>query len=344
MRVLLVTLIAMTGLAAAGEVPEVRVSARLEPAETPFHRPARYQIEAEAPAELALSFPDLPAEFPGLDVTADPVKTEPLGNGRQRWVRAFKLDPIEVKTYVLPALEVTWEGGAAALPPLAFRVRELTEEEAAQAGKFIDIAGPEAAMRGRDSAWWFAGGLAALLAAAAAVAAYLRWRGKRDAYAPPPPPAWEVAKQRLRELRRRNLPQKGRYEAYYVDLTAILRYYIEDRFHLRAPEQTTPEFLEGARESGLLAGVQEAFLAEFLRHCDRVKFAQYRPTSEEMERGMEQVEDFVRETIPAAGTETSESSTQSRTEETHQEEERRAPEEEQQEPADTAACDEEEAP
>lgn len=342
MRVLLAIILAMAGVA-AGDTPEVHVSARLEPAETPYHRPARYRIEAEAPAELALSFPDLPAGFPGLDITPAPAKTELLGNGRQRWVRTFELDPIEVKTYVLPALEVAWDGGAAELPPLAFRVRELTEEEAAQAGEFIDIAGPEAAMRDRDTAWWVAGGLAALLAAAVAVAAYLRWRGKREACAPPPPPPWEVAKQRLRELRRRNLPQHGRYEAYYVDLTAILRYYIEDRFHLRAPEQTTPEFLEAARESGLLSEVREAFLADFLLHCDRVKFAQYRPSSEEMERGMEQVEDFVRETIPRIGEET-EQAPGSPTPETPREEEGQTVEAAQHQAAGPQAQDEEEAP
>ncbi len=298
MRVLAAIIIATAGLAAHGDAPDVRVSARLEPAVTPFHRPARFIVEAEAPEGLALQLPELPSDFPGLDVEAGAVSTETLGNGRERWRRTFELDPIEVKTYALPSLEVTWEDGSAQLPPLAFMVRELTEAETARAEQFEDIAGPEAALRGQGNAWWTVGGLAALLLSALAVAAYLRRRAKRDAYAPPPPPPWEVALQRLRELRRRNLPQHGRYEAYYVDLSAILRYYIEDRFHLRAPEQTTPEFLEAAQESGLLTGEQETFLAEFLRHSDRVKFARYRPASDEMERGMDQVHDFVRQTVP----------------------------------------------
>jgi hypothetical protein len=87
-------------------------------------------------------------------------------------------------------------------------------------------------------------------------------------------------------------------EPYYVDLSMILRYYIEDRFGIRAPELTTPEFMDIATESGLLDESQQTFLAAFLRHCDRVKFARHEPGVKEMEERLSEVERFVKDTIP----------------------------------------------
>jgi hypothetical protein len=107
-----------------------------------------------------------------------------------------------------------------------------------------------------------------------------------------------VAYRRLRELDERHLSEEGRYEPYYVDLSAILRYYIEDRFHLRAPEQTTQEFLAASSTTGLFTGDHQQMLSELLKHSDRVKFAQYVPTVPEMERSFSAVLQFVDETVP----------------------------------------------
>ncbi|MCH7833202.1 MAG: hypothetical protein IIC55_10070, partial [Proteobacteria bacterium] len=69
-------------------------------------------------------------------------------------------------------------------------------------------------------------------------------------------------------------------------------------FHLNAPERTTPEFLAESSDAGVFEEEEERVLASLLRHCDRVKFAQYRPTSEEMRTSFTQVTDFVEGTIP----------------------------------------------
>jgi hypothetical protein len=147
--------------------------------------------------------------------------------------------------------------------------------------------------------WQWAVGAAAI-AAVAALVAWLVVRRRRALPPPPPEPAWIVAERRLKELSSRGLPQAGKHEAYYVDLTAILRYYIEDRFHIRAPEQTTPEFLESASNSKRLTEEQQRVLSQLLRHGDRVKFAQYEPSVSEMDESFAVVMQFVRETVPLA--------------------------------------------
>lgn len=104
----------------------------------------------------------------------------------------------------------------------------------------------------------------------------------------------ERALERLKQLRDRPPPQ-GRDElrADSVAASSIVRTYIEERFSVHAPEMTTEEFLEDAHTSqGLLAAHRET-LAEFLAHCDLVKFACHAPAVGERERLLDAVEAFV---------------------------------------------------
>jgi hypothetical protein len=209
------------------------------------------------------------------------------------------LDPIFTGKYAIKPVEVTWgenEGVVVASPGLV--VRDLTEAEKAEAEQFADNAGPASAPGLVKQYWRWIAIVAAVAAALAAAVAWAVWLRKRAEQLAPPPPAWEVAYRRLRELDERHLAEAGRYEPYYVDLSAILRYYIEDRFHLRAPEQTTQEFLAASSTSGLFSSDHEQLLSKLLKHSDRVKFAQYVPSVPEMERSFASVLQFVDETVP----------------------------------------------
>jgi len=107
---------------------------------------------------------------------------------------------------------------------------------------------------------------------------------------------WEKVFRRLRELKNKDLPSQGLYEPYYVQLTWILRYYIEDRFNIHAPEQTTQEFIETTMKEKVLTPEQQKLLYSFLSHCDKVKFAKFVPTIEQMEDGYNLVWNFAEET------------------------------------------------
>lgn len=107
---------------------------------------------------------------------------------------------------------------------------------------------------------------------------------------------WEKALRRLKELKAKDLPSQGLYEPYYIQLSWILRYYIEDRFYIRAPELTTQEFIETALRDKSFPSNYQGPLINFLRHCDRVKFAKFEPTIEQMEESFKVVWEFVEET------------------------------------------------
>lgn len=284
----------VAGAARAGDT--VEVSASLTPPALPFHRSASYSIVVEAPAAVLTSTPEMPLRIGTLEVRRQEPLTVGLSGGRLRTMHTWLIDPVSPGDFVIVAPLVTWEGGEARPAPLALHVRDLSDAEREAAERFTGLITPEGLPPANGGVPWWA--VLGALIVMAAVAALLYRRLARVPAPPAPLPPWEVAARRLRELAQRQLPGQGRHEAYYVDLSSILRYYLEDRFALHAPEQTTQEFLETAASSGRMLPDQQDFLADFLRHSDRVKFARHEPTGDEMAAHFAGVEAFVRDTTP----------------------------------------------
>ncbi len=285
------------GLVAA----QVDVKVALSPPIVPFHKQAAFTVVVEAPAGIGIKLPDMRDHFGKLAVYGVPGHhSEPTGEDRVRITETYILDPVHIRHHVIAPVEVTWgDGKVAAVPSPVFRVRDLTPEELEEAMRFEGAVagGPGATGRGYSGLWYWLLGIA--IAAAALAALIFRLRGRDTLPAgQSAKDAWVIAKERLAALAERNLPQLGKYDAYHVDLSSILRYYIEGRFQVHAPERTTPEFLAEISGKGYFSPDQEVFLARFLRLCDRVKFAQFRPDIEAMTLSFGEVERFVEETIP----------------------------------------------
>jgi hypothetical protein len=88
----------------------------------------------------------------------------------------------------------------------------------------------------------------------------------------------EIALEKLDALMKKGLFGKGMIKEFYVELTDILRRYIESRFELKAPEMTTEEFLANIRDFSDLKYEHKNLLREFLQQADLVKFAKYGPS------------------------------------------------------------------
>jgi hypothetical protein len=121
-------------------------------------------------------------------------------------------------------------------------------------------------------------------------------RRPRAAALPPPQPAHVIALEALRRLQREELIRRQRIEEFYVRLSDILRRYVEWRFGLRAPEQTTEEFLAVILSTGGLIATHRDLLRTFLEHCDLVKFARHQPSPDDMQEALESARVFVEQT------------------------------------------------
>ncbi len=290
--------IAVWAALAAGD-GAVNAYVTLDPPEIPFHRQALYTVTVEAPSGVDVKLPDMVDKLGGLGVADLRRDTKPLSGGRQRISETYVLDPIFAADYKIYPAKIQWgENQSLEVPSPALRVRDLTDDEKKQAEQFADIDGPIPVQNVVIRYWKYWVPPVAALLVVAVLALVLYKRRQLKALAAPPPPPWEVAYARLRELDQRQLPKAGRYEPFYVDLSSILRYYIEDRFLVRAPELTTQEFLAAASSHREFSDGHKKLLFDFLRHCDYVKFAQYVPTVPEMEQRFLFVLQFVDETKP----------------------------------------------
>lgn len=296
-----VVLCAALSLISVPGFAEVSATAILSPPGVPLFRTATYVVEIEGPKGLAVPKLDVFSGIKDIEVSVVSPTSEAAGEERERVRVSYVLDPMKAGEYTIPGTTLDLGNGQeVALPAMTLVVREPSPAEIEQAGQFVDIGDPALVAPPPSRAAWYAGGALALIAAIAAGLWYWRKLHQPEEWTPPALKPWQVAQNRLEQLAARRLPHQGMHGPYYVDLSAILRYYIEDRFHLRAPERTTPEFLDEASRAGVLDEAQQAALAQFLRHCDRVKFAQYEPSFEEMEKSFEAVRQFVLETTPSA--------------------------------------------
>jgi hypothetical protein len=145
--------------------------------------------------------------------------------------------------------------------------------------------------------------LAGALVLAAGVALYLRNRYRKhiEELLKPPTPE-EIAERELKDLLSSNLHGQQQYQEFYVRLTGIVRRYIESTTGLRAPEQTTEEFLRDMREKNVFPVDRSAQLARFLESADLVKYAAQRPGEKDIEDAIARAREFVTPRTLAAKT------------------------------------------
>lgn len=101
-------------------------------------------------------------------------------------------------------------------------------------------------------------------------------------------PPYQLALQRLNELDSKQLWQKNKVKQYYVELTDIVRTYIERELKIPALESTTDELMETIGDfntSSQLNIPKETIdkLNSLLKDADLVKFAKFKPLANNIE-------------------------------------------------------------
>jgi hypothetical protein len=297
----------LTALAFA-QLPDSVYSARVivDPPEAPFHKQITLTIEVVSDPDVdVMILPIDPAGLSGLTVFGAPEHIDELiGEERRRVAVVYMLDAIHPGDYAIAPAVVKVSDSMVRIPSPAIRIRKLTREEEANAMVVASNAEP-VEMPPRSIVPWVLVGAGVFLAGFAAAYWFLRARPNRET-GPPPRAPWELAYDRLRILDSAALPATGNFGKYYLELSNVIRHYVEDRYHLHAPERTTPEFLIEATKSGLLTSEQQDQLETLLKLCDRVKFARYGSSVEEAEQSMADILQFVDDSIPEEVVETEE--------------------------------------
>jgi hypothetical protein len=95
-----------------------------------------------------------------------------------------------------------------------------------------------------------------------------------------PDPAWRIALNQLDALIRLELVRRGDHIRHHYELSLILRHFLERKYRFTAGEMTTTEILWVTQRVWI---ERSAEVVEFLRFCDKVKFAKYLPSPDEIE-------------------------------------------------------------
>ncbi len=233
------------------------------------------------PAEVKVSLPDLTTlrgRFQGFSVADGFVRDEAKDqDGRvvREWRWRLVPEPAAEKYRLAPfAVEVRPVVGAVTdirsfpTSPVIFPVTPLE----ANVGGDVEISPEPYWMRPsvRMVVRWLLLGFAALLSLAVVILLLLRLRHAAKLRRMTPS---ERAFAELTKLLGKGLPEKGLFKDFYIELTHVVRRYIERSHGIRAPEQTTEEFLAAAKTHPHFTPEVLARLADFLRSADLVKFA-----------------------------------------------------------------------
>jgi hypothetical protein len=172
---------------------------------------------------------------------------------------------------------------------ISVEVRTVLAEEVPSLTDLRPAIGPvELPAPGIPGGWWALG----ILAGMVSVAAFAWKRGRRPMASDPQLSPQERARLELERIAEYNLAESDIKE-FYVALTGVVRRYIERSTGVRAPEQTTEEFLREIAGKDFYPLAEQQRLRDFLEAADLVKFAGYEPQAVDIERSFDRAQRFI---------------------------------------------------
>ncbi len=225
----------------------------------------------------------LPAVAIGRDVRRQVYTLEPTTTG------TLRIDPITLH-FTDERPEGDGQSHAVTSEPLTVEIESALEQEAPSLDA---LAGPtEPLALPRPVPW---GILASIVAGLLLLASgsWILWRRRRQQG------AQEVKlsprEQAVRDLERLWASDTARQDVklFYVRLTGIVRTYIEQTTGIRAPEETTEEFLRDISTKSVFSRAEHDRLAKFLEAADLVKFAAVRPSFDDVKESYQRARSFV---------------------------------------------------
>lgn len=264
-------------------------SRQIDPARSVFLR-----VEAVAPQDRVVELPDLRDRVVGFSLAEDFVEDPKTANDGSvvkvaNWrlvpepcADSYKIRPFVVKaspkmmSYQSDEGKFSFVAGPVKFDPPAAR-EPVTGEMECDPKKDLP-----------PLSWKLVGWIAAALLAILGILGllvylvkYLARRVKEHRMSP-----IERAWAELDRLLKKGLPGRGRYKDFYVELTMVVRRYIQRKYGISAPHMTTEEFLRTAQPSD--------DLRRFLESADLVKFAGVDATPDMADAATESARSYIK--------------------------------------------------
>lgn len=256
-------------------------------------------VEVDYPKDLQLSQPSVNTAQSGFAVKGDP-KIKTKTRGERKYDRyTFTLAAFKKGEQELPVIEFFYydkdgKQNSRIAPIETVYIKSILPADTGGL-EIKDIVGPKSL----PILWWpYAVGAAVIIILTLGIWYFIRRKARLQAVPETPPePPFEAAIRKLNELRFKNLPNVGRYKQFYIELSEIIRYYIDGRFEIPAVECTTFELKRIFKHAELTEDQIKSVL-DFLSYADRVKFAKHLPSPFDCERDFQLIKKFVVDTKP----------------------------------------------
>lgn len=234
-------------------------------------------ITVTAPTGVHPILPDLQDRFQGFSMAED-FTSEPIeANGRTLITQRWKLtpEPAADRYRLAPFAITVKEGTSATEHQFSFATKPVLfpkgdARPAVTGAPEVELKPIWIAPTAKTITLWIFAVIGAILAIAGILYGLTKISAKVKEFRMS---AIERALTELDRLLRRDLPGKGLFKDFYVELTMVVRRYIERSHNVRAPEQTTEEFLAAAEQHPDFTPAVLAQLKTFLESADLVKFA-----------------------------------------------------------------------
>jgi LPXTG-motif cell wall-anchored protein len=299
-----------TPLERSAEKGPVKLLVRVEPRQPRLSDLVEMDVQVEFPPGIAIKPPAF-GQAVGDFLIRDYSERPPEAGARNLRRFHYQLEPAHAGKHLIRSVSIEFvdqrpnserrgEPVLIETDPLEVEVTSELGDEAPSLAHLEPMLPPQPVPQTSATGWLAAAGLAALLAVLAGAALLRR---KRRPIEPRRPTAEQTAQAALAQLLAENLPGRGLVKEFYLRLTAIVRQYVEDTTGIRAPEQTTEEFLRDMRSHAVFPPERSARLAEFLEAADLVKYAGQQPEEGQIDQATARAHEFVnRKPAPAAVT------------------------------------------
>jgi hypothetical protein len=289
-----------SGIERSAEKGPVRLFVRVWPREPRLSDLVEMDVRVESQPEIEIkppAFGQAVGDFLIRDYSERPARSD------ERNLRRFhyQLEPTHAGKHLIRSVSIAFvdkrqnsEGrGEPVLietDPLEVNVTSNLGKEAPSLANLEPMLPPQPVPQTTAIGWLIAAGVAGVLVILAIWAIRRRRRRPMETRRQTPE---EIAQAALELLLAENLPQRGLVKEFYLRLTGIVRQYVEDTTGIRAPEQTTEEFLRDMRARAAFPPERSIRLAEFLEAADLIKYAGQQPREGQIDEAIARAYEFV---------------------------------------------------
>ena len=285
MRIKIIIILALLFSSGLIQAQQLKATARLDSINILLGDQLKYWLEIEYPKDATVEFPQIPDSLSGKIEVLNKSKIDTLELDNKAFlkqIRSYTITCFDSGSYFIDPqwFKININGTIDSVPTNGVTLHVHTMAIDTTRG-LTDIKMPYSAPVTLKEVTPYILGILLIAAIIFLVLYSIKRRKKNKPFftlpVKPKEPPHVIALRELDRIKNEKIWQKDKTKQYYSEVTDVLRNYIEDRFEIRAMEETTDEILANFRyRRDLLNEKSFTNLSQILSLADLVKFAKYK--------------------------------------------------------------------